>query len=194
MSTLDKDKVKRRPSLSMLAIISFVASFVIARAFTTLNPHATLRIVGFHIHHLWFGIAMLAIGGWIGISYKNDRTDRLAAILFGAGGGIIGDEAGLLLTLKDYWTQATYSLVIIFLSLMLTLALFIRYSRVIAAEFAGLARSRLSVYFALFLTVVSVSVILETRNIIIIAVSGTLAILSCLVIVAYSVQRLRKRV
>jgi hypothetical protein len=43
---------------------------------------------------------MLAVGGWLGISYNNPRVDRVAAIIFGAGGGLIGDEAEILLTFK----------------------------------------------------------------------------------------------
>jgi hypothetical protein len=90
-----KEKIQEKPNLSILALISFIASFTIARTFTTINPDTVLISGNYHIHHFWFGIAMLAIGGWLGISYTSERTDRLAAILFGAGGGLIGDEVGL---------------------------------------------------------------------------------------------------
>lgn len=189
----NEEKVKERPNLSILAIMSFILSFIVARTFTTLNPTTTWTSGGYHIHHFWYGIAMLAIGGWLGISYQNDRINRLAAILFGAGGGIIGDETGLLLTLRDYWTGMTYMLIIMFLALVSMLILLLKYSRVMAAEFAELTRNKESIYVGIFLAVVSIAVILETDNMIIIAVSGVLTAVSCLIILGYFIQRFRKK-
>ncbi len=193
MNSSAEEKVKERPNLSILAMISFIASFLVARVFTTFSPDVTVTSAGYHIHHFWYGIAMLAIGGWLGISYQNDRIDRLAAILFGAGGGIIGDEAGLLLTLKDYWTEVTFTLIIIFLTLVSMLVLLFRYSRTITAEISELTQSRASIYFGIFLAVVSMAVILGTENIIVMAVSGALTVASCLIILSYFIQRFRKK-
>jgi hypothetical protein len=195
MNSSDEEKVEERPNLSILAMISFIASFLIARTFTSLSPNITLTGPGgYHIHHFWYGIAMLAIGGWLGISYQSNRIDRLAAILFGAGGGIIGDEAGLLLTgLQDYWTGITYTMIIIFLTLVSMLVLLFRYSKTIATELAELTQSKVSIYFSIFLAVVSTATILETDNLLIIAISSALVAISCFVILGYSVQRLRKR-
>jgi hypothetical protein len=193
MNSSAEEKVKERPNLSILAMISFIASFLVARIFTTFSPDVTVTSAGYHIHHFWYGIAMLAIGGWLGISYQNDRIDRLAAILFGAGGGIIGDEAGLLLTLKDYWTEITFTLIIIFLTLVSMLVLLFRYSRTITAELSELTQSRASIYFGIFLAVVSMAVILGTDNIIVMAVSGALTVASCLIILSYFIQRFRKK-
>jgi len=193
MNSSAEEKVKERPNLSILAMISFIASFLVARVFTTFSPDVTVTSAGYHIHHFWYGIAMLAIGGWLGISYQNDRIDRLAAILFGAGGGIIGDEAGLLLTLKDYWTEVTFTLIIIFLTLVSMLVLLFRYSRTITAELSELTQSRASIYFGIFLAVVSMAVILGTDNIIVMAVSGALTVASCLIILSYFIQRFRKK-
>jgi hypothetical protein len=195
MNSSDEEKVEERPNLSILAMISFIASFLIARTFTSLSPHITLTGPGgYHIHHFWYGIAMLAIGGWLGISYQSNRIDRLAAILFGAGGGIIGDEAGLLLTgLQDYWTGITYTMIIIFLTLVSMLVLLFRYSKTIATELAELTQSKVSIYFSIFLAVVSTATILETDDLLIIAISSALVAISCFVILGYSVQRLRKK-
>jgi hypothetical protein len=193
MNASAEEKVKDRPSLSVLAMFSFIASFGVARTFTTLNPHFTWAIGIYHVHHLWYGIAMLGIGGWLGISYESVRIERLAAILFGAGGGIIGDEAGLLLTMNDYWTSITYTLIIIFLTLVLILFFLFRYSRDVIAEFAGLARSREGIYFGVFLAAISVTVMLETDNMIALAVSGALTLLSCLIIVGYFIPRFREK-
>jgi hypothetical protein len=192
MNTCAEGKVKDRPSLSILAMFSFIASFAVARTFTTLNPNFTWIIGAYHIHHLWYGIAMIGIGGWLGISYESVRIERLAAILFGAGGGIIGDEAGLLLTMNDYWTSITYTLIITFLTFVLILFFLFRYSRTMVAGFAGLARSREGIYFGVFLAVLSVTVILETDNMMALAVSGSLTIVSCLIIIGYFIQRFKE--
>ena len=194
MSTGAEGKVRWRPSLSVLAIISFIASFLVTRAFTILRPHSILNIAGYHIHHFWYGIALLAIGGWLGISYKSERVDRLAAILYGAGGGIYGDEVGLQLTgYNNYWTGITYTLIIVFLMIVLLLALLFRYSKVIAAEFAGLSRSRAGLYLGILLGLVSIAVLLRRINMMEIAVSAGLAIISLAIVVGYFVHILMRK-
>jgi hypothetical protein len=192
MSVRAEEKTHARPSLAILALISFVASFAIARTFTILTPHTTLSIRHIHIHHYWYGVALLAVGGWLGISYKSDRIARLAAILFGAGGGILGDEAGFLLT-NNYWTSITYTLIIIFVTLVCMLVLFLRYSKFIVPELADLTRRKASAYFSVFLAVVSLAVIVETHNTMVIAISAALAAISCLFILAYVIQYFRKK-
>ena len=130
-----KEKTVSRPSLSILALVSFIASFAVARTVTAVGRHVVINIGGFHIHHIYYGIILLAIGGWLGISYNEERIARLAAVLYGAGGGLIGDEAGLLLTnFRSYWTGITYTIVVFFIVFAFTLILVTRYSRIISAE------------------------------------------------------------
>jgi hypothetical protein len=188
-----EEKVKTRPNLSILALISFRASFAVARIFTTLNPATVFVSGGLHIHHFWYGLAMLAVGGWLGISVENERINRLAAILFGAGGGLIGDEFGLLLTLGNYWTELTYTSIITFLTLASMLILLTKYSKAIRTEFSEFLSSNASLYFGAFLAAVSVAFIMETDNITINAVAGLLTIVACVIILAYFIQRIRTR-
>ncbi|MGC8896530.1 MAG: hypothetical protein ACP5LB_07210 [Candidatus Bathyarchaeia archaeon] len=195
MQEISVEKTKTKPNLSLLALVAFIGSFVIARTFTTFNPNFVLISGGLHIHHFWYGLAMLAIGGWLGISYESERITRLAAILFGAGGGLIGDEFGLLLTLEseNYWAGITYTIIIIFLAFASILILLVRYSRLIRIEFTQFLRSNASLYFGVFLAAVSVAFILETENIVVTAVSSILTFAACLIIVAYFVQRIKTR-
>jgi len=186
-------QTKTRPHLSILALISFIASFVIARIYTTLNPDIVLIGGGFHIHHFWYGLAMLAMGGWLGISYHSERIDRVAAILFGAGGGLIGDEVGLLLTFGNYWTEITYTFVIIFLTFASMLTLLSKYSKTIRTEFTEFLSSNASLYFGVFLAAVSIAFITETDNITIIAVSSVLTITACFIILAYFIQQIKMK-
>lgn len=160
------EKIKTKPNLSILALISFIISFIVARIFTSLYPETAWEISGFHIHHFWYGLAMLAIGGWLGISVENERINRIAAILFGAGGGLIGDEVGLLITLSAhaYWADFTYTLIIIFLVFASMLILLNKYNKIIRTEFAQFLRSNGGLYIGVFLTVVSIAFFLEADN------------------------------
>jgi len=191
MSSGEKN-TKAKPQLSIWALISFSASFVAARIFTALNPDTVLIGGGLHIHHFWFGLALLAIGGWLGISYQSERIDRLAAVLFGSGGGLIGDEVGLLLTLGNYWTEITYTFVIIFLTFVSMLILLNKYSKIIRTEFIQFL-SHASLYLGVFLAAVSIAFIMETDNIIIITVSSMLTIIACVIILTYFIQRIRAK-
>jgi hypothetical protein len=188
-----KEEIKERPNLSLLAMFSFIASFIVARAFTSLYPKTIWEFSGLHIHHFWYGIALLAVGGWLGISYESEKVDRLAAILFGAGGGLIGDEVGILLTLSAhaYWADVTYTFVIIFVTLASISILLNRYRNLIRTEFVQFLISNASLYFGVFLAAVSLAFILETDNIIVVTVSSVLTIAACIIVLAYFIQRIR---
>jgi hypothetical protein len=194
-----EEKLKTKPNLSMLALASFIASFTIARIFTSLYPKIVWEVSGYHVHHFWYGLAMLAIGGWMGISVENERLNRIAAILFGAGGGLIGDEVGLLLTFESegYWAEITYTIMIMFLALASATALTIKYSKTIRAEFAQFFGSNMSLYLGVFLAAISIAFILETEDMAIIVASSIVASAACIMILVYFVQRamvrLRKR-
>ncbi|MDH5481841.1 MAG: hypothetical protein OEY22_03025 [Candidatus Bathyarchaeota archaeon] len=191
----EEEKLKTKPNLSILALISFVASFAVARIFTSIYPAVFWKFSGYHIHHFWYGLVMLAISGWLGISVENERVNRVAAILFGAGGGLIVDEIGLLLTLESesYWAEITYTFVIMFLTFASMVILLNKYSKTIRTEFTEFLSSNASLYFGVFLAAVSVAFILETDNLAIVTFSSVSAIAACLIILAYFVQRIRKR-
>jgi len=134
---------------------------------------------------------MVAIGGWLGISYKDDRTDRLAAIIYGAGGGLIGDEVGLLLTFGDYRTEMTYTIVIMFLTFASTIILLRKYSTVIRREFGNFTRRNVSLYFGVFLAAVSIAFVTETTDIVVIAVSSIITLVALAIILTYLIQKIR---
>jgi len=136
---------------------------------------------------------MLAIGGWLGISYHSERIDRLAAILFGAGGGIIGDEIGLLLTLENYWAEITYTFIVVFLTFASMIILLNKYRKLIRTEFTQFLRSNASLYFGVFLAAVSIAFILETDNAAVIVVSSAFAVIACVIILAYFIQLIRTK-
>ena len=145
-----QQKMTTRPNLSVLALVSFIASFIIARTFTTLYPNTRLIGGGYHIHHFWFGLAMLVIGGWLGISYQNNRSDRFASVIFGAGGGLVGDEVGLLLTFGEYWTGITYRFIIVVSSVAAVAILCNTYHKILRNEFYEFLIGDFGFYFGVF--------------------------------------------
>lgn len=189
-----REEIKEKPNLSVIALTSFIASFLIARTFTTLNPNIVLIGGDYHIHHFWYGIALLALGGWLGINYQSERIDRLAAILFGAGGGLIGDEVGILLTLsaRAYWADITYTFIVTFLIIASIVLLISRYKKAIQAEFSHFLRSNASLYVGVFLAAVSL-VFTLTNNVFIITVSGISSIVAFILVLSYFIQQIRMR-
>ena len=178
-------------SLTLLALISFGISFAIARIFTTIRRTIVLRIAGFHIHHFWYGAILIAIGVWLAISYKEERIARPAIVLIGSGGGLIGDEVGLLIT-GNYWTGITYTVIVLFLAFISAVLLFKRCSGAILTEIRGLTKSGASFYFGIILAAVSIA-FLRTRNTLIAHISIVTTIAACIVIIVYIAQRIRTR-
>jgi hypothetical protein len=93
--------------LAFYGTTAFVAGFLTARLFATLNPKVVVVQNGIHFHHFWYGLAMVIAAGWIGIAFNNVWLSRNLAIIFGLGTGLIGDEVGLLLTFGDYTSNLT---------------------------------------------------------------------------------------
>jgi hypothetical protein len=96
-----------RHGLAFYGTVAFVAGFLGARLFATLNPTVVVVQGGIHFHHFWYGLAMVVSTGWLGITLSNERLGRNLAIIFGLGAGLIGDEVGLLLTFGDYTSNLT---------------------------------------------------------------------------------------
>jgi hypothetical protein len=147
---------------------------------------------GIHIHHFWFGIALLAVGGWLGISYNDKDTDRLAAILYGAGGGLIVDEVGLLLTFGEYWTSLTYTFLVGFLAFVAILMFFYNYRQIVTTELKEFIGSKSSIYLGVFLFALSIAFILETTNVLVVVAASALAIAALVICVIYVILWLRK--
>jgi hypothetical protein len=186
-------KFQPRAHLSTIALLSFIASFVAARAFTTFFPSTVFISGGIHVHHFWYGVALLAAGGWLGISYNNREIDRVAAILYGAGGGLIIDEVGLLLTFDNYWTGLTFGILVVLLAFAFVLILLETYKKVILEELGEFERSKNSLYVGVLLFAVSIAFITETTNVWVTAISILLATAAVSIIVAYLSLRIIRR-
>jgi hypothetical protein len=124
-------KLEWRADYSVLALLSFVIAFAVSRAYTTISNFGLEPTSGIPIHHFWYGLIMVGIGGWLGISHSDERTKRFATVIFGLGGGLIGDESGMLLLMNpnDYRTVLTYPTVAGFLAFCIIFLLLKRHSQ-----------------------------------------------------------------
>jgi hypothetical protein len=132
--------------LAFLALAGFVASFFIARAFTTINPDTVVVSSGIHFHHFWYGLIMICVAGWLGIASTRPEHDRIYALVFGLGLGLIGDETGLLLTLGDYHSELTYVVVLGGIAFAGMAYLAFQYSEHIKKEVFLLGRSERAIH------------------------------------------------
>ena len=108
----------------------------------------------------------------MGINYRDDQTERIAAIIFGVGGGLIGDEIGLLVTFGDYYSGITYTFVISLLAFVFIVTLFMRHGQAIINEILGFSRLNIDLYVSLFLAVVSSAFLIQSDNTFVVTLSS----------------------
>lgn len=113
--------------LAFYGTLAFVAGFFGARVFASLNPSVVVETRGIHFHHFWYGLAMVEVGGWLGIAMNDERLDHYFAVVFGLGTGFIGDEVGLLLTFGDYSFRLALMFFVAAVSFIILATLFTRY-------------------------------------------------------------------
>jgi hypothetical protein len=171
-----------KPNLSFIMLSSFLASFAVARVFTGYFPSTTLVIQGIHVHHFWYGLALLVVGGWLGINYSDDHIERFAAIIFGVGGGLVGDEIGLLLTFGDYYSELTYTFLIALLAFSFMATLFKRHGKTILTELYGFSRRHIDLYVGLFLAFISSAFLIQSDNTLVILLSSITFIIAVILI------------
>ena len=102
-----------RENAVFVLLTSFVTSFIIARAITTLlrersrvGPFQNVKLGRRHIHHYVPGILLAFGAGGAAIMTRSERLDPWLALPFGAGMGLTMDESALLLDLDDvYWSE-----------------------------------------------------------------------------------------
>lgn len=85
---------------------------------------SNIILFGYHIHHLYIGIVLIALAGWFSITRTElvDRRDN--ALIYGIGLGLFMDEIGLLLSWGDYWHSTTYLLSLLLGGIFLNIVFF----------------------------------------------------------------------
>ena len=100
--------------LARRALLAFVVTFVLARALVFLImaqriPNLYLFMRGTHVHHLNYGIFLLAaVGGYLLFGAAAGNAARRAAFGYGVAMGLTFDEFGMWLHLGgSYWQRAS---------------------------------------------------------------------------------------
>jgi hypothetical protein len=91
-----------------IVLISFVLFFIGARLYSIYIVRSVF-FNGYHIHHFYFGMVFLSIGGVLGILSQKNRYLELASIFVGGGIGLFADEIGLLLNCTTMTRECTYA-------------------------------------------------------------------------------------
>jgi hypothetical protein len=120
--------------LARLAFLAFLLAFVASRTLVILimtrrMPDLFLHLGGTHVHHLNYGIFLLAT--------VNQAQRSLCALVYGIGMALTFDEFGMWLHLGgSYWQRASFDAVVVVLSVLGLLAFAPRWERLRAHHFA----------------------------------------------------------
>ena len=110
---------KQNRKIPFAILVYFFATFVIVRAFVYAGaygiiPEISIFIKGIQIHHLNFGIFILAIVGYLALVRKNNTSPLKIAKIYGIGLALAFDEFGMWLHLENnYLLRQSYDAVII---------------------------------------------------------------------------------
>ena len=106
--------------LARRALFGFILTFVLARVFVLLimskeMPNLYFFLHGTHVHHLNYGIFLLAaVGGYSVFRRPIGRTAEIMALFYGVAMGLTFDEFGMWLHLGgSYWQRASVDAVIV---------------------------------------------------------------------------------
>ena len=127
----------------------------------------------------------------MGINYRDDQTERIAAIIFGVGGGLISDEIGLLVTFGDYYSELTYTFVISVLVFAVIANLFKKHGHVIITELFGFSRLNIDLYVGLFLAFVSSAFLIQSNSILVILLSSIALVVALVLILRRTIWYLK---
>ncbi len=126
-----------------LAFLAFLLTFVASRTLVILimtrrMPDLFLHMGGTHVHHLNYGIFLLAtVAGVLLFARLNQAQQSLCALFYGVGMALTFDEFGMWLHLGgSYWQRASFDAVVVVLSVLGLLAFAPRWKRLRAHHFA----------------------------------------------------------
>jgi hypothetical protein len=104
----------RTQDLNFWVLLAFLPTFIVARLVVYNFPDLFLLIRGVHIHHLTYGITLLAIAGLWSLNASVWHQRIWAAVLYGVGLALAFDEFGIWIRLDDnYWVRQSYDAVVI---------------------------------------------------------------------------------
>src|SRR5437762_5307589 len=105
-------------SLARLVLLSLLLTFIVSRLITILvmlnrMPDIYLHVRDTHVHHLNYGIFLLAgVGAYL--LFSPGPAAPAAAVMYGIGLALTFDEFGMWLHLNgDYWQRTSFDAVIV---------------------------------------------------------------------------------
>lgn len=110
---------KHNRKTPFVILVYFFATFIIVRAFVYawtygFIPEIALVIKGIEIHHLNFGIFILAVAGYLALVKEKEDSRLKIAKIYGIGLALAFDEFGMWLHLENnYWLRQSFDGIII---------------------------------------------------------------------------------
>lgn len=112
--------VERERETTFWVLTAFLPTFLIIRVLVYLKPTLFVNVNGTHVHHLTWGILILAISGYLALTLQSRRYQPGVAALYGFGLALAFDEFGMWLLLRDdYWVRQSYDAVFLILALLI---------------------------------------------------------------------------
>jgi hypothetical protein len=146
--------------LARLTFVAFLLTFIASRTLVILFmtrriPDLFLHLGGTHVHHLNYGIFLLAaVAGLLLFARLNEIQRSVCALIYGFSMALTFDEFGMWLHLGgSYWQRASFDAVTVLLSLFGLLPFLPRWQRLSMHHFvtgAVLLLSVVSFYLLLF--------------------------------------------
>jgi hypothetical protein len=115
--------------LARRALFGFILTFIAARTVVLLimshrMPNLYFFLRGTHVHHLNYGIFLLAgVGAYLLLGARSFRALQIAALVYGAAMALTFDEFGMWLHLGgSYWQRASVDAIIIVAAVLALIA------------------------------------------------------------------------
>ena len=125
MTSANRGLKETSDRLARRALFGFVLTFILSRAVVFLImsrriPNLFLFLQGTHVHHLNYGIFLLAaVGGYVLFARPDGRTAEAAALAYGIALALTFDEFGMWLHLGgSYWQRVSVDAVIVVAALI----------------------------------------------------------------------------
>lgn len=117
--------VGRKEEISFWILSTFLPTFIVARVLINLFPDLAINIRGNHIHHLAWGIILLAVTGYLSLTVQRIRIRRWIAALYGVGLTLAFDEFAMWLRLEDiYWDRLSTDVILVLSALLINFVYF----------------------------------------------------------------------
>lgn len=96
LKVVRNDWHRESPRMLFNILNMFLLTFTVAHLYSLFVPYYVF-IGGYHIHHFYYGMAILAITSIVGVVTNHDGVRHFLSYMIGVGIGLIVDELGLLL-------------------------------------------------------------------------------------------------